>query len=287
MLNITDLIKQTATPFNIEKFNGLQSDEYLKDEMIYCKNCNTPRLSVLPNGNKVRCICKCQEIEREEAKEKEKERKRQLEVERLQQASLMGERYKTANFENTITGHNSTFDAAYTRCKKYCEVADKVLVGGLGIYLYGDKGTGKTHLTACMANSLIKQRKQVLFTNFAEILRLITASWKKPNSDEATQIKQLATIDFLFIDDLGKERMQTGSGTDSMMQEKAFDVLNKRYNNKKPTIFTSNFSMPELINQRGMDSATVDRIAEMSSAVLKIEGESYRLKARKMAELPF
>jgi DNA replication protein DnaC len=59
-----------------------------------------------------------------------------------------------------------------------------------------------------------------------------------------------------------------------------FDIINKRYNNKKPTIFSSNHSPNELITQRGMMQKTVDRIAEMSKAIIKLSGESYRMKNR-------
>lgn len=104
--------------------------------------------------------------------------------------------------------------------------------------------------------------------------------------DGKEYIKKLATIDFLFIDDLGAERVQSKDG-DLWLQEKMFDVVNKRYNAKRPTIFTSNYSLQELITKVGIHERTVDRIAEMSNAIIKIEGESYRMKARSEMELPF
>lgn len=280
-----DIFNRPPKPFKIEDFGGLREDEYLKDEVIYCRKCETARMFV--HGNfKVRCLCQCQAESQKKAEAEERERERQKEIEKYQRASLIGDRYKNVSFDTTETGHNATFDAAFLRCKKYCKVADKVLSDGLGIYLYGDKGTGKTHLTACMANYLIRGRKQVLFTNFAEISKLLRATFGNRTESEAAYIERLATIDFLFIDDLGTERVQTKDG-DLWLQEKVFDVLNKRYNNRKPTIFTSNYSIPELISERGIAERTVDRIAEMSSAVLKVEGSSYRMKARAAVELPF
>lgn len=282
---IPNIFDRPAKPFRIEDFGGLRADEYVKDEVIYCRKCNTPRMFV--HGNfKVRCLCKCQAESQKRKEEEEKERERLREIEKYQKASLIGERYKNARFDTTETGHNASFDTAYIRCKRYCEVSNKVLRDGLGIYLYGDKGTGKTHLTACMANALIRQRKQVLFTNFAEISKLLRSTFGSKSESEAEYINRLATIDFLFIDDLGTERVQTKDG-DLWLQEKVFDVLNKRYNNRKPTIFTSNHSIPELISERGLMDKTVDRIAEMSSAVLKIEGSSYRMKARGAVNIPF
>ena len=60
------------------------------------------------------------------------------------------------------------------------------------------------------------------------------------------------------------------------MQEKIYDIINRRYANKMPTIFTSNYSIQDLINDRGLEVKTADRIAEMSNAVIKLEGTSYR-----------
>lgn len=280
-----DIFNRPIKPFNIEDYGGLREDEYIMNDVIMCRKCDTARMFE-HNGRKVRCLCECQGKARDEAIQAEKDRERQREIEKYQKASLIGDRYKNADFATTETGHNQLFDTAYIRCKKYCEASNKVLAGGLGIYLYGDKGTGKTHLTACMANALIQQRKQVLFTSFAEISKLLRGTFGNRNESEAEYINRLATIDFLFIDDLGTERVQTKDG-DLWLQEKVFDVLNKRYNNRKPTIFTSNYSIPELISERGIAGRTVDRIAEMASAILKIEGESYRMKARSAVELPF
>lgn len=280
-----DIFNRPAKPFNVEDFGGLREDEYIKDDVIICAKCEKPRMFV--HGTfRARCLCECLTKARDDAEIAEKERERQREIERYQKASLIGERYKDVRFANTETGHNSTFDAAFIRCERYCKAANEVLDKGLGIYLFGDKGTGKTHLTACMANELLHKRKQVLFTNFAEITRLVVDSWKGKEK-ETDLITRLATIDFLFIDDLGTERVQGANGADLMLQEKIFDVLNKRYNNRKPTIFTSNHSIPELISERGFMEKTVDRITEMSNAILKVEGDSYRMKARAAVELPF
>lgn len=273
-------------PFDLANYGGLREDEYVKDEIIYCKKCNTKRMFVSDDGSfKVRCLCKCQEAERDKKRAEEQEFERLKEIKKLKAASLIGDRYRDVTFATTHTGHNGDFDKAYIRCKRYCEASDKVLADGLGIYMYGSSGTGKTHLTACMANELMNQRKQVLFTNFFEISKLLRNTFGKHTESEEQYINKLATIDFLFIDDLGTERVQK-DGEDLWLQEKIFDIVNKRYNAKKPTIFTSNNSIPELVKERGIMGKTVDRISEMSSAIIKIEGASYRRKMR-TKELPF
>ena len=136
-----------------------------------------------------------------------------------------------------------------------------------------------------MVNELIKQHRPVLFTNFFEISQMIRGTFKGGLDTEQNILEKISNIDFLFIDDLGTEKV-TRNGEDNWLQDKIFEILNKRYNNKLPTIFTSNYSLEALDTQRGLMEKTVDRILEMSSAIIKIEGESHRIKNRP-DDIPF
>ena len=265
---------------------------YIKDGLKHCSICNKALETylILPWANeskKVGCICKCKADMLRKQEEEERQRKKQKEIENLQKQSLLGSRYLQASFETCFRGKNVDFDNAFIRCKKYCEVSNKVLEEGYGIYIFGDKGTGKTHITACMVNELVKQGNTVLFTNFFEISKMIRSTFNRTNSseNEMSFINKIANIDFLFIDDIGSEILKKND-EDTWLQGVVFDVINKRYNNKKPTVFTSNHSLQELITKRGIMTKTVDRILEMSNLILKIEGASYRPEARQK-ELPF
>ena len=254
------------------------AEEYVKDGDIYCKNCYTRRTTDAFN-RKVRCICKCQEAKREQAAEEERRKDRQKRIERLKSASLLGERYKDVSFDQTDV-YDAKYAVIFNRCKKYTEVAEQVLERGIGIYLYGASGVGKSHLTACMANKLMENYYTVLYTNFSEISKRIRGTFNKKREGETEQafIEKLANIDFLFIDDFGTERLQKGE-EDLWLQEKVFDIINKRYNNNKPIIFTSNYSMSEMISERGLAPKTIDRIAE-TCEVMQLVGKSYRPRLR-------
>ena len=82
----------------------------------------------------------------------------------------------------------------------------------------------------------------------------------------------------MFIDDFGTE-LVTKNNQDLWLQEKVFEVVNKRYNNNKPIIFTSNYSLRQLIEERGIADKTIDRINEMCT-ILKLNGDSYRRKVK-------
>ena len=208
---------------------------------------------------------------------KPRKTKKMLKIEKLKCLSLLGERYKNVTFENSETGTNSSFDRAFKRCRKYCELYEETIKNGYGIYLFGDKGVGKTHLTACMAHNLISKCVPVLFTNLFEISKAVKSTFnRESNQTEQNLIERFANIEVLFFDDLGTEIFNKSSG-DTWLQSLLFDIINKRYNSKKATIFSSNHSLNELINERGIAEKTVDRISEMTSgAVMKIEGASLR-----------
>ena len=251
-------------------------EEYEKDGIIYCKKCNEPRMSYVEflNGY-MRVPCSCQRAEQKALELKKK--------------SLLGKRYQDVTFDNTeITSEE--FQEVLSRMLKYCSVADIVLDRGIGVYLYGDKGRGKTHLTACMVNELTSRLHSVLFTNFSEISQAIRSTFGKQvevgaGKSEQELLRKLSDVEFLFIDDFGTEKVTKGN-EDLWLQGKIYDIVNDRYVNNKPIIFTSNYSLRELVEDRGVAGKTVDRIMEMTE-IIKLEGVSYRKLIHQKRELPF
>lgn len=128
-----------------------------------------------------------------------------------------------------------------------------------------------------MANDLMSKCVPVLFINLFEISKAVKSTFGRETSQtEQALIDKFSNIDVLFFDDLGTEIFTKSSG-DTWLQGLLFDLINKRYNCKKATIFSSNYSLNDLINKRGIAEKTVDRISEMTSgAVMKIEGTSLR-----------
>lgn len=243
----------------------------------YCEICKEPTekqvwCDMFKYWSAVHVLCKC-----------EKEAISKQRFKSLMSASLLGDRYQNATFESSKNGVNKAFDEAFSRCKKYCEIHGQVYKNGEGIYLYGSPGTGKTHITACMANELMKNGIPVLFTSLFEISKTIKSTFNR-NSEQNEQdlINKFSSINFLFFDDLGTE-IFTKNQSDSWLNGLLFDLINRRYNAKKPTIFSSNYSLNDLINLRGVMDKTIDRILEMTSgAMMRITGDSWRMKKKEV-----
>lgn len=247
-------------------------------KIFVCEKCGKKKgfISEL-TGEIIPCLCDCDKKRVEEQERESARRQRLLQVSELKGASLLGERFSTASFADTRIGENESFDSAFARCKRYCENADKVYENGYGIYLHGDKGTGKTHLAACIVNDLSERLVPAVFTNFGVIAKIAL------NAPE--QFERLCKVEFLVIDDIGAQRVR-GKDGDLWLQEKVYEVVNCRYNEMLPTIFTSNYPLGDLMAKCGVWARTVDRMVEMSSAVMKITGTSKRAE-KALQQLPF
>lgn len=287
MQNIREILEKNREndilrPELLETLN--EEEEYIKDNDIYCKKCDNRR-TCFGFTRKVRCICQCQKEARDKEEEERKQKDRLQRIESLRRASLLGEEYKDATFSKT-TLYSPEYAAVFARCEKYCKVSKEVLEKGHGIYLFGNPGTGKTHLMACIANDLIAKGYATLFTSMGEISKAIRSTYNsQSNETEENFIRRLTSVDFLFLDDFGTERLSK-EGQDLWLQEKVFDIVNSRYNNRKPMLFTSNYSLGEMISERGLSEKTADRIGQ-KCAVLELKGEGYRKKAKAKNEFDF
>lgn len=241
-----------------------------KNGYPYCKKCGTARFIII-GGTVFPCLCECQAKERdkENARKDEEERRKIFTYKQIK--SGVSERYRDVTFENTK--HFSEVNGAYESMQNYCKNADAVKANNIWVYIYGENSTGKTHLTACMANHLISKGYNVLFTSVPQIIADIQSSYTRNTATQAEILKDLATKDFVFLDDLGKEI----TGTKTAFSEKILlEVINARYNNKLPTIITSNYSIKELGTKLNVDAAITQRLGEECKKIIKMQGLNFR-----------
>jgi len=260
----------------------LFDDEYLGDDGLpHCKNCRTARVYVSDDKKfMARCMCECQS---QAEAEREQERKRQRAIDEFNnrsQLSMIGSRYRNIRFADaTITDNNR---AVYDKCRNYVNRAKEIRENNIGLYIYGDNSSGKTYLTACVCNELLWRGYRCVYTNLATMLNEIRGSYDGQGMGECELISRLQAYDFAFIDDLGKEFIgrEYNAASSKWAEEKLFEVINARYNAQKPTIFSSNYSIAELASVLSLDKAIIERINEMATRVLKLDGDDFRTAAR-------
>lgn len=146
-----------------------------------------------------------------------------------------------------------------------------------GLLFVGPVGVGKTHLAVAIVREIIKNGYDCLFYEFGTLLKEIQNSYN-PIS-KTSELKVLAPVfdaKVLVLDELGATK-PTDWVRDTMMQ-----IINTRYNNKRLTIFTTNYSdqhrteRDEVLEDR-IGVRLRSRLYEMCQTI-PIEGEDYRKK---------
>jgi len=121
------------------------------------------------------------------------------------------------------------------------------------LYLFGAFGGGKTGLAVCVARARLEQAQPVLFWTLPDLLTRIKATYDpKREESENELIEQLGTVDMLILDDLGTEKPS------EWQREKLYQIINRRMNDDRETVFTSNVTPYDL--EAHVGTRIVDRI---------------------------
>src|SRR5215208_1691945 len=175
--------------------------------------------------------------------------------------------YALANFD-PYANPPSTMRAV-ERVEGYLEHWQENREAGKGIYFCGGVGVGKTHLAVAVMNELI-QRKRVpsLFVTVPELLDNLRGAYNDPGRDLDEWMDAVKNADLLVLDDLGSEKAT------QWVQERLYVIVNHRYREALPTIFTSNVGGKDLFAQLG--ERTASRIIAMCGEAIRIEGPDHR-----------
>ena len=144
-----------------------------------------------------------------------------------------------------------------------------------GLLLMGSVGVGKTHLAVSILKGLTERGFSCLFYEFGSLLKEIQDSYNpSTRSSELSVLAPVLTADVLVLDELGASK-PTDWVRDTMTH-----IINSRYNEKKFTVFTTNY-LDERPNER--EETLEDRVGvrvrsrlyEMCKTVM-IVGDDYR-----------
>lgn len=121
---------------------------------------------------------------------------------------------------------------------------------GRGFLIMGGCGVGKTHLAVAILLEMIDAEKPgtLLFSNFQDLIQAIHASFSSDEAPSKSEILQpLLDAELLVVDELGS---QTPT---SFVRETLYYLINTRYNNVRPTIFTTNYFDPPMNKEQSLE----------------------------------
>ena len=244
---------------------------------IVCQSCFGTGTKLDPDKGAV--VCDCQRTNR---------------AGRSLDAARIPPRFRECNFHNYYPKNDSQY-FAHSFANR---LVDEYPAVEAGLLLMGSVGVGKTHLAIAILKDLIEKKGVTcLFYESGSLLKAIQDSYNPVS--QTSEMRVLAPVyqaEVLVLDELGAT-VPTNWVRDTMYQ-----IINTRYNNKKLTIFTTNyFDDPRVTAEENSDSMepkrrrtfAADRIQEMTTLEerigtplrsrlyemckkVKIEGEDYR-----------
>jgi DNA replication protein DnaC len=193
-------------------------------------------------------------------------------VERLLAEARIPKRYEHCDLESYMPN-----DPSQKRAKAdVARFLEKYPLIDVGLLFLGNCGVGKTHLAVSLLKQIILEKHDFgLFYDFRDLLREIQASWNSvAQASELEVLRPVLSADVLILDELGANKPT------EWVRDTIAHIINCRYNDKKLTIFTSNY--PDAAERPGEETLT-DRIgARLRSRlyemckVIEIKGKDFR-----------
>jgi DNA replication protein DnaC len=170
-------------------------------------------------------------------------------AERAQARARIPRRYEHCDFENFDTGlwegqegyppaSTAAWDRSLAQAKVVIEAFAKNYPAGgeTGLLLMGPCGVGKTHLAVAALRQLMQRGHQTRFYDYRELLKEIQASYDPNNPvSEMGVLEPVFESEVVLIDDLGASKPSPWA------LETIGHILNKRYNEKRVTLLTTNY----------------------------------------------
>ncbi len=227
------MLREKLSSLNLRKNRLLASaglpGDYLSPRYI-CAECQDSGFVRGDDGTKRKCRCF---------------REKELAI-RYEQTRIR-EQLATETFENLTFSHVQgealgQLQKAAASSREFVANFKKEKKDFQNLLFYGTVGTGKSFLSGCIANELLKCGYSVIYFSAIELFETCAKYTFDAKNREAMEEfnADLYDCDLLIIDDLGTEQ------TNSFVSTALFSCINQRILRKKSTIISTNLMLDEM-----------------------------------------
>jgi len=191
------------------------------------------------------------------------------------QDMIAAENFSTLSYQYYSGQDLAHFQKTVEICKKFVQNFKQDYHN---LFFYGTVGTGKSFLSGCVANELLKQSCSVIYFSAARLFEhLAKLSFHSGEKDALYDFyDDLYQCDLVIVDDLGTEV------TNQFVSSQLFSCLNERHLRKKATIISTNLSLEEL---RDRYSDRVFSRITSNYELCKLTGPDVRMYKKRSANL--
>jgi DNA replication protein DnaC len=138
------------------------------------------------------------------------------------------------------------YNESLQRAVKYARSAaaafpNRVSERDSGLLLIGQPGVGKTHLAVAMLKECIHRGATGVFYTTMDLMVALRQTYASDSgASESEVLRQITEADIVVLDELGRERAT--EWRDEMLHL----IVNARYSNRRPTIFTTNYDVADV-----------------------------------------
>lgn len=239
------LSQEARQPYDVPQTN---------DEPEVCSKCYGSGMEIVPGKGARRCECR-----------------KQKSHSNLIEKAKIPKRYENCHF-HSYRVLNPSQDRAFRFASKLTMDYPAI---ERGLLLMGTVGVGKTHLAVSILKGLTERGFTCLFYEFGALLKSIQDSYNSVSQTSELKVLQpIFDAEVLVLDEIG------ASKPTDWVRDTMANIINTRYNDKKLTIFTTNY-LDERQSER--DETLEDRVGvrlrsrlyEMCKTV-PLNGEDFR-----------